>query len=400
MLAGSALACWRQDEFRTKCLLADTCALPEEDAGVDAGLSPARWAEVAALLFDLPAGVDAGFDVHFTSNLSANEDPGGRCRYSGGVLTQQGTVLCIPSGVQRAVEFLQDGGVQTLSLGVAPAWAGGVLLENGTVLGLPVTSPDLLALLPVTPPFVNRSIDLFPLSPGVDGGAQVTGGVRTVDGTVVMAAQAEALFFGTDGGVRRLPTAQAGEYSGAILTESGRSALLVPRTATRLLEAIVRAPGSNDRLLVRSTAALSGYGGGLLLENGDALLMPAAGSTPFARVPVDGGPPQELPLASPGAFFSAAWSTNGFAYSLETDGGVGLVAVISRRGDVSFAQLPAFARSPDAGFFPGSHFGLTAMPDGRLVSCGCRSASVLVLTPRYPRTVPVEVMSGPWLNKW
>jgi hypothetical protein len=40
------------------------------------------------------------------------------------------------------------------------------------------------------------------------------------------------------------------------------------------------------------------------------------------------------------------------------------------------------------------------MADGRLVSCGCLSPTLLILTPRVRRTLPIEVMTSPWLNKW
>ena len=132
----------------------------------------------------------------------------------------------------------------------------------------------------------------------------------------------------------------------------------------------------------------------------DALLTPAVAGDVFVRVPFDGGAPVNVTSAvSRVSLFSAAWSTNGYAYGLDVDGGSPQVAVIDRRGNVTWQQLPASAL--DAGLFgPLSHIGLTAMADGRLISCGCRSSSAMILTPRSRRTLPVEVMTSPWLNKW
>jgi hypothetical protein len=181
-----------------------------------------------------------------------------------------------------------------------------------------------------------------------------------------------------------------------VLTESGRSALLVPRGASRLFEAIEATFPTPERVVQRGTQAVTGYAGGLLLENGDALLTPAQSGGVFLRVPADGGAPAPTTTTSRVALFSATWSTNGFAYGLDVDGGSTQVAVIDRRGNVTWPTLP----STDGGFGPLSYVGLTAMSDGRLVSCGCRARSVLILTPRHRRTLPVEVMTSPWLNKW
>lgn len=396
LLAG----CWNTGDFRSMCVFAENCQVDEVDAGVDAGLEPARWAETASLLFDVATDAGADFDVQFTSNLSGSSDTMGQCRYAGGVLTQQGSVMCIPFAVNRAVEFLADGGVTatTINQPVGDSWAGGVMLEDGTVVGLPVGAKTLLVLPNPKPPFPNRNPDFLPI--GFLASAEFTGGARTLDGTVIAGASTSATFIRRDGGTPLL-TGSTGAYAGAVLTQSGRSVLLVPRTATRLVEATPRSEINPDRVTARGTQAISGLAGGLLLASGDALLMPSAAGGSFVRVPADGGAPTSTTQVARAGLFSAAWSTNGYAYSLEVDGGTGHVAVINRNGDLTWARLPASATAPDAGlFFAGSHLGLTAMADGRLVSCGCLSPTLLILTPRVRRTLPIEVMTSPWLNKW
>lgn len=393
-------ACWRQDEFRSQCVLAGNCVIPEVDAGFDAGLAPSRWAEAASLLFDVPADAGSEFDVQFVSNLSASTDTMGQCRYAGGVLTRQGSVLCVPFAVNRAVEFLPDGGVTatTINQPSGDSWAGGVMLDDGTVLALPVGATTMLVLPNPKEPFPTRNPDFLPI--GLSAPADFTGGARTLDGTLIAGATTSATFIRSDGGTRLL-TGETGAYAGAVLTESGRSVLLVPRTATRLIEVTPRSTVNSDRVTPRGSQAISGLAGGLLLENGEAFLMPSEAGGAFVRAPADGGAPVSTTQVARAGLFSAAWSTNGHAYSLEVDGGAGHVAVISRMGDVTWARLPASATAPDAGlFFAGSHLGLTGMADGRLVSCGCLSPTILILTPRARRSVPLEVMTTPWLNKW
>ncbi|MDP1917921.1 MAG: hypothetical protein Q8L14_16875 [Myxococcales bacterium] len=392
------VGCWRADEFRSKCVLAEHCLIPEVDAGFDAGLQPSRWGETASLLFDVATDAGAEFDVQFVSNLSASIDTMGQCRYAGGVLTQQGSVLCIPFALDRAVEFLPDGRVTTTSIARPPGdtWAGGVVLDDGTVLGLPVGASTMLVFEPPTP---NRAYDFLPI--GLSAPAEFTGGARTLDGVLIAGATTSATFIRPDGGTRLLTGSTTGAYAGAVLTASGRSVLLVPRTATRLIEVTPRSDVNPDRVTLRGAQAISGLAGGLLLESGDAFLMPSVAGGAFVRVPADGGAPTPTTQVARAGLFSAAWSTNGYAYSLEIDGGTGQVAVISRTGEVTWARLPASATDPDGGFFfAGSHLGLTGMADGRLVSCGCLSPTLLVLTPRVRRTVPLEVMTSPWLNKW
>ncbi len=394
--------CWREDDFRARCLAADrpespTCPVPTPDVGVDAGVSLRRWSDVAALLFDVPDAVDAGFDVSFVPARIAVSAIDGGCSFAGGVLTAEGSVVCIPSSANQVSEYLSDGGVQLLSsLNLRGAgWRGGVLDDDGVVVGLPVEGAELFRVLrPASDG--RRNYDLLPL--GLGGGAAFTGGALTTEGALVAVGPRAVSFYRLgDGGLTQVSTGvvDGGSYAGAVLSPSGRSVLLVPRTASTVLEASLRTFNTSDRATPRGE--LSGYAGGVLLASGDALLIPAFPDVPFARVPADGGIATRV--VGPNArasFFSAAWSTNGYAYSVETDGGLGEVLVINRRGEVAFSRLPA----TDGGFFARSHLGLVGMPDGRLVSCGCQAPTLMVLTPRHKRVVPVEVMASPWLNKW
>lgn len=399
MLAFSS-ACWRQDDFRSKCILADNCGLPEEDAGVDAGLSPGRWNEVASLLFDVPPEVDAGFDVLLISNLSAATTTGDACAYVGGVLTKEGSVLCIPSASTIALEYSAEGRVSSATVNQrdGEGWAGGVLLESGAVVGIPTGASTLLSIA-TRPPLPGRQVDFLPLSDVPDAGAGFGAAARTLDGTIVTVDGTHVVFI-RDGGVARAAHQQSNGFAGAVLTESGRTVLLSPREATRVIEATPRTLTTQDRATVRGGMVSAPYAGGLLLETGDALLMPAAAGAPFLRVPADGGAPVPTTAVARASLFGAVWSTNGYAYSLDVDGGAGELAIINRRGDVSWSRLPAALLEPDAGVGPLSHLGFVAMADGRLVSCGCRSSKLMVLTPRWRRTVPLEVMTTPWLNKW
>ncbi len=400
MRAGFAAAlllvagCWSRDDFRSKCILAGNCQLDDVDAGFDAGLDPRRWKEVAALLFEGLDGGDSSFDVSFVTNLTAQTSTG--CGFQGGVLTSFGSVMCIPTESERALEFFPDGGVAPVSIQPPSGWAGGVLLADDTVLGVPAGAPSALLLPRPKAPFPNRNPDYLVL--GASGPGPFSGAAVTADGTIVCATTSAAAFLRADGGTRQ--AAGTGEYAGAVLTESGRSVLLVPRSALHVFEATPRTLTTTDRVTQRGTGDFTRLAGGLLLESGDALLTPAVAGDVFVRVPSDGGAPTNVTSAvSRVSLFSAAWSTNGYAYGLDVDGGSAQVAVIDRRGNVTWQQLPASAL--DAGLFgPLSHIGLTAMADGRLISCGCRSSSAMILTPRNRRTLPIEVMTSPWLNKW
>lgn len=388
--------CWSRDDFRSQCILAGNCQLDDVDAGFDGGLEVKRWEDVAAFLFDGVDGGDSSFDVSFVSNRTASFRPtGNECGFVAGVLTTSGSVICAPVDVLPAVEVLPDGTTSGVSITRTNGaqWGGAVLFDNGKVFAAPTTGSEWLAItepIPGNP----RGFDLIPVSAG---SAPMTGLARTPDGVVVAPARGQAVIFRSDGGATALTGEDGGvEFAGTLLLPSGK-VLFVPRSASQVVEVTVRGTTGLDRVTPRGR--FTGLAGGLLLESGDALLTPAVSGGAFVRVPADGGLPTSLTTPSRTSLFSATWSTNGYAYGLDVDGGSAQVAVIDRRGAVTWQQLPSSAL--DAGLFgPLSHVGLTAMPDGRLVSCGCRSANAMILTPHTRRTLPIEVMTSPWLNKW
>jgi hypothetical protein len=94
-------------------------------------------------------------------------------------------------------------------------------------------------------------------------------------------------------------------------------------------------------------------------------------------------------------YFSAAWSTNGYAYAIQTDGPQGNVnvAIIDRAGVVTEVQT-------DGGLTQNSHYGLVTKPDGVIVGCPNLAPTVLYIVPHVRRTVSIDTMTSPWLNKW
>ena len=106
-------------------------------------------------------------------------------------------------------------------------------------------------------------------------------------------------------------------------------------------------------------------------------------------------------------YFSAAWSTNGFGYAIQTVAASGSYLSITKNGGVTESALPSSARLPDGStvatnsvLSATSRFGLVAFPDGRLVSCPYADARLVFIVPNGRRTVPSWVMLSPWLNKW
>ncbi|MBL8919218.1 MAG: hypothetical protein JNJ54_10185 [Myxococcaceae bacterium] len=316
--------------------------------------------------------------------------------FVGSVLSAHGSVICIPANAENLVEYQPDGSVRTVGSvsSQLAKWEGGVLFSNGTVVATQYQANGFLTL---TPTFVVDSL------PGV-AGVQFEGAVVTLSGTMVSAGLtgsgfatgqlgASAQFFPIDAG----PTT-SNYFSGAVLLGDGASVLLVPRGANASWR--VNASGASSR-----AAEVTGHSGGLLLENGDPLLIPTLDGRPFVRLLADGGVVESA--STRGAFVSGAWSTNGFGYAIQTDGREGQYAIIDRDGGVTIqllSQLPV--RLPDGGvdlaashIRSTTHYGLTALADGRLVSCPYQSPHLLVLTPANRRTLPLSVMTSPWLNK-
>jgi hypothetical protein len=167
-------------------------------------------------------------------------------------------------------------------------------------------------------------------------------------------------------------------------------------------------PRSSERLLfITPTSAsfvgplaLHGHAGGLLLADGRALLMPTNGSADFVIWDNSTMTPTSMGTSRDG-YFSAAWSTNGYGYAIQTDGPTNnlQIAIIDRRG-----RLVAEVLAPDAGptgISQNSHYGLVAREDGIIVGCPyVAGKDVLFIVPNERRTVDISVMTSPWLNKW
>lgn len=438
-------ACWSEADFRQRCEAAQNCQPPvvsdagsTADAGAtnDAGTTDAGATDAGADAGTIDAGTtdagstdagstDAGFtdagandggltwsavatELFGTGNSNSTVDfflipVPGPTRALGGVLTQRGSVVCIPAS-GHVLEYQADGGV--VSLGILDGgsgvdlWQGGVLLPDGTVLAFPHSEQ-------LQQPLIISGATFSAVPETLPGFKPVTeGGVITLAGDVlIMPANADRFpVWSANGlGLSTLPL-DAGVapssnafFSGALLRASGDRALAVPRTATAVWEVSAQS--------AQPVAALTGYAGGLLLRDGAALLMPLEPTRQAARVATDGGVSFVGPVTQ--GYFSAAWSTNGFGYALQTYGSAGKLLTISSAGVVTEAMLPANGTLPDGGsarldlaVSSTSRFGLTAMPDGRLVSCPYAVDTMLVLRPRVQRTVPLWVMTSPWLDKW
>ncbi|MDP1828294.1 MAG: hypothetical protein Q8L48_33800 [Archangium sp.] len=342
------------------------------------------WVEVAAELFDVPTGLDAGFVLEFVPAGSLGQ-------WVGGVLTPSGDVLCIPYNASDVLRVSPTRVVTPIPHG-APGygWEGGVLLEDGGVLGLPYDANSFLSLTGPTVFVIDAGLPRA----GAPMSAYFEGGVITLSQKVLLApyygsfpgvfdpASGELTLL--DGGFPPQISANA-TYSGAVLRADGESAYLIPRYATRLMLVTPTAAS------IVGTSPVDGHAGGLLLPSGSILLMPAD-SRPF--VIFDGTTATAMTTSS--SYFSAAWSTNGYGYAIQNQvSGGARVAIIDRFGAVSEVRLQA-----DAGVSSNSHYGLVTMANGIIVGCPYSSTDVLFLVPHERRDVSLRAMTSPWLNKW
>jgi hypothetical protein len=393
-------ACWSQASFTADCTAAGHCVpsppalddagtidAGEVDAGmVDAGAadaSYATWADVTRELFPTSPTTDSTFTL---ATIGIGTNPG----LIGGVLTPSGSVICLPYYPGPALEIRRNGSTRFLPSVGDGGWEGGVLLPDGTVLGLPYSAKEFLVIPPDggTPRLVEGGLETSGLT-----APYFEGGVVTKSGKVLLAVSSGPKLAVFDPVTERLSMLEpvtfngAKQYAGAVLRADGESGWMVPRDATLLVQS--NTASSSDPGL-----PLSGFAGGVLLPNGDAVLAPRLGT--FTRVNVDGVVPRG---PSTGGYFSAAWSTNGFAYAVQTDGPSGKVAIIDSAGNVTEVDAPV----TDAGTLPifnGSHYGFVARDDGVIVGCPFSASYVLLLSPTTRRTVPREVMLSPWLDKW
>ncbi len=412
-------ACWSESSFRDDCVKAGHCAVDDAsvdsgtDAGVDAGpvvepdasvdagpgagadaglrcppASPGTWPthtwpEVKAALFPQDGG-----QGDFTSALIETNDTSASERWVGAVLTHSGSVICIPSNADKVLEICPDDTFHFVpyTKTTSVAWEGGVLLPDGTVMGLPADSSQILLIPPDGGAVQTRSIGLPSGARYFEGAVVTASGVvllATSDGTEVMVLPPPWTSVRIVGEV---PARDGGavdhQYAGAVLLPSGESAYLVPRGQTTIAQVSATALGF--------VPGRTGLAGGLLLPDDRVLLLP---NTSTGTVIADGSGVMVAPNSTTG-YFSAAWSTNGFGYALQTDdNGHGNVLVIDRTGAVLEAvNHPGLSRY--------SHFGLVARADGTLVSCPYQSSKIFILRPTTRRTLPLDIMTAPWLDKW
>ena len=402
----SQAACWSERSFIDACVDAGHCHF--DDAGVTGGGSGATgggggatggggggdaggfdddggvatWAEVKAALFAV-SGLDAGFQLEFVNTGVTGHG------WIGGVLTRTGSVLCMPFQGNLLLEITPSHQVSTRQVpSPLGGWEGGVLLADGTVLGLPYNAGAFLAVPPDggAPRLVDAGLAETGLStPWYEGG------VVTRSGKVLLAPSSgtfPGVFDPTTGVLTLLDAGVVNDggsfqYAGAVLLADGESALLTPIHASTL---ILVTPTS-----ARALTSLTGVAGGVLLPSDEAMLMPSSGN--FWDVNVAMPTPVAVgPVTS--CYFSGAWSTNGYAYAVQTDDYAGHLGLIDGAGNASEWPLSS------SEIVPGSHYGFVAMSDGTIVGCPHQSEKVLFLVPNERRTVSVRVMTSPWLNKW
>lgn len=434
-------ACWSEDSFRQKCLETGRCTMtPELGGGVGGGGATGggggatgggggemmgggggamgggmgggggttgggtggggvivsdggqpTWNEVATELFPATP-MDAGFTVTFRPHGIQN------AMWAGGVLTSTGDVICIPFNGGLALRISRDRvNIGSYNVGPNGPWEGGVLLADGTILGLPYAYNAFVSISATGGTVLDAGLPRT----NADAGPFFEGGVVTLSQKVLLAPSAnvfpgvydpatQELTIFDDAGV---PPAIRSDnfYAGAILLADGESAIIVPRQATRMIHL------TPTHASYVGPTGMEGHAGGLLLPDGRALLVPTTNGADFAvwdpanpSMVTSGQTPRD-------GFFSAAWSTNGYAYAMQTDGPSANLTIIAidRNGTLISETIM------DGGISQNSHYGLVSMEDGVLVGCPYSPGrDVMFITPNDRRTVSLRAMTSPWLNKW
>lgn len=358
--------------------------IPDDGGGL-------TWARVVSELFDVPEGLDAGADLTFVSLPDAG--PSGK--WVGGVLNRRGEVICIPYSGGNLLRVGPDAGLSFFPTQHYGEWEGGVLLSDGGVVALPYSTYRVLSFSGTAQSYLDAGLPR--------GGAEVPayfeGGVLTLSEQLLLApskrwlpgvfSMASGTLTFVDAGNPGTVDTNGGHYAGAVLLADGQSALMVPRFARRLMEVTPTSAVLHD-----GPGEVYGFSGGVLLPDGRVVLMPSS-DRPF--VAWDGA---SITISGPSTrgYFSAAWSTNGYAYAVNSDQPAPndlRLAIIDRHGVAS-----EFPLAPDAGLFPGSHYGFVARNDGVIVGCPYDSRQVLFISPVTRRPVPLSTMTSPWVNKW
>ncbi|MDP1827723.1 MAG: hypothetical protein Q8L48_30905 [Archangium sp.] len=374
--------------------------LERRDAGpllTDTGL-PWSWASVEAVISIAPAaGTVRGRWVPIFPVAVDRAWSGGVLLFDGGVVAipfNEPSVLVIHPTDDTFVRWPIDGGA------VAEGWEGGVLLPDGQVIAIPRNAARFLRIDPFAGTATPFGDDLSDASDG--GLGKFRGGVLGLNG-LVYAAPSQATFVArldpSTGRVTRLPVPRPfviGSTQGAVLFPTG-DIVMFPSADTPGLLVIPSRDGGVDEVWLLPRPAplgLSAFtGGGLITGVETAMAPPQQNSSQleyeaglFRWAPEVPG----LPAQAANTYLFGAWSTDGRRYFPPY--GTEDVLRASGRGA---QQVPL-----DAGvaLFRGV-LGAVGLPDGRVIGIPHSRSAWLELTPDGRRTVSMEAMTSPFLNK-
>lgn len=374
--------------------------LERRDAGplvTDTGL-PWSWAAVQAVLSLPPAG--GGLRARWVEVYPYGVDrawSGGVLLFDGGVVAipfNEPSVLVIHPSDDTFVRWPIDGGA------VAEGWEGGVLLPDGRVIAFPRNAARFLLIDPAAGTATPFGDDLSDASDG--GLGKFRGGVLGLNG-LVYAAPSQAAFVArldpSTGRVTRLPIPRPfvrGSTQGAVLFPTG-DIVMFPSADTPGLLVIPSRDGGVDQVWLlprpKVTGAPAFTGGGLITGVETAMAPPQQNASQLAY---EAGllvwAPEVAGLApqSANTYLFGAWSTDGRRY-FPPYGPEAALRVTGMSGELV---------SLDAGvsLFRGV-LGAVGLPDGRVIAIPHARSAWLELTPDGRRTVSMEAMTSPFLNK-
>jgi hypothetical protein len=283
---------------------------------------------------------------------------------------------------------------------IQEGWEGGVLLPDGTVLAFPRNAPRFLRIDPSA-----RTATLFgdDLSDASDGGLdKFHGGVLGLNGLVYAAPSAASFIARLDpatGHVTRVPlppSSKRGDTQGAVLFPTGDIAMFPASSAPGLLVIPSMTRGADEVWYLPVPASAGGpafAGGGVLTGVATALAPPQQNATvlQYDRALLHwGASAPGLGVQSANSYFFGAWSTDGHIWAP----GYGADPALRLGVD------PTSLGEEDAGTsIFGSALGAVGLPDGRVIGIPHGRSSWLELAPEGRRSVPIEAMTSPFLDK-
>lgn len=373
--------------------------LERRDAGpliTDTGL-PWSWAAVQAVISLPPSG--GRLQARWVEVFPRAVDRA----WSGGVLLLDGGVVAIPFNEPSVLVIhpTDDTFVRWPVAGaVAEGWEGGVLLPDGQVLAFPRNAARFLRIDPSAGTATPFGDDL---SDATDAGVgKFRGGVLGLNGLVYAAPAQAGLVARLDpatGRVTRLPVPRPfvrGSTQGAVLFPSG-DIVMFPSADTPGLLVIPSRDGGVDEVWLLPRPAPPGLaaftGGGLITGVETAMAAPQQNAS---QLEYEGGLLRWAPVV-PGlsaqnanAYLFGAWSTDGRRYFPP----YGTELVLRASGhDADLVPLDAGA------VLFRSVSGAVGLPDGRVICLPHARSAWLELSPEGRRTVSIEAMTSPFLNK-